>query len=647
MDQIKSLDEYKLIAALYKDVLVRTFGSAYSTREMNLDLLKIKKRLTHEGVSFLTKALPRLGRAFDRALDGEHPLNLCGLGLKTRINSSIPKLFGMLFERVFSSDGRLLEDPCVQCIGGLRQLLFALSKYELPYSNEQEQQVIDQFIRTEQDLESIATSLSECYDGRTTNSSYRTRRIRNNTPNTVEEIARGARVALQRLFLHFDPSDIFPRHGPGVVATKQRLWSKYSWTNVSERITRSYPLDAYFYASQGHVCDRLDSLMSMSNRDLPAQVILVPKDSRGPRLISCEPVDFQWVQQGLGRAIVRLVESHPLTRYCVFFTDQGPNQIGALYGSSSGRYATLDLKDASDRITLELVRLLFPDWVFPFLENCRSSSTVLPDGMYVPLLKHAPMGSALCFPILALCVWAILYGGTTDTDTREGIHVYGDDVIVPTAYAEDAIKKLELFGLKVNRDKSFIRGHFRESCGVDAFKGNNVTPLRFRTVWSSNPSPDAYSSWMAYANNLWDRQYYHTYDYIVGLLHHVYGELPCEDMWPETDREVGKLATTCPTLRYVPQEYRVTRYRINHNLQKREWRVRVISTKSIQHVSDGWEMLLRFFAEGCTHTYGSAQRTQMSSFLDEEPLLDDKPREGFRVSSYTQRSRSMLRFSWR
>jgi hypothetical protein len=328
---------------------------------------------------------------------------------------------------------------------------------------------------------------------------------------------RESRILLSRLLDSFDPKDIVPRHGPGAVATKQQLWSKYLWTNVSAKITERYPLDEYFYACLGHVCDRYRDI-AITDLDLPAKVILVPKDSRGPRLISCEPVDYQWIQQGLGRALVRHVESHWLTKHNVFFSNQQTNRFGALLGSLNGEYATLDLKEASDRITVSLVRLLFPEHISMYLLSCRSSSTVLPDGTVLPLQKFAPMGSALCFPIMALCIWAILTAplvSDTESDTREGIAVYGDDVIVPSHYVGDAIELLEAFGLKVNRAKSCIKGFFRESCGMDAFKGSDVTPTRLRTVWSSSPSPESYTSWIAYANSFWDKKYYHTYDYIV------------------------------------------------------------------------------------------------------------------------------------
>jgi hypothetical protein len=273
-------------------------------------------------------------------------------------------------------------------------------------------------------------------------------------------------------------------------------------------------------------------------------------------------------------------------RWNVNFTNQQPNQLGALLGSQEGKYSTLDLNEASDRVSVDLVRLLFPNWVQPYLFACRSLSTVLPGGKEITLRKFAPMGSALCFPVLALTVWSLLTAGAPDQDTRDSILVYGDDVIVPTAYAESAMTILESFGLRVNRDKSCTKGFFRESCGMDAYKGIPVTPVRIRTVWTSSPSPESYTSWIAYANNFYDRKCFNAYDYIVGKLVSVYGPIPGDDM-----------SLTCPSLRETPVPRSCFRARTNASLQKREYYVYEPVARRIRHELDGWSMLLRFFTE--------------------------------------------------
>jgi len=469
MDPYNRQDEHKLVHALLTDIHM-SHGVVFNTRSLKQTCKKVDDRIRFEGLSFLTKTLPRLGKALDKALSGYTTLSATKLGFKPQLNSELPRFLGEFFNLVFDPSGTVLQYPCAESVRVLRQVLYLFYKYELPYSEAQEQQVIQAFQKTEDDLLNMAPKLAELQlaaDADTSN-----RRFRFN-PKRQLDVIREARILLSKVFSNFDFTDIVPRHGPGAVATRQKLWDKFRFTNVSSRIRKHFPIDAYFYASLGHVCDRLDGLSAINDEDLPARVILVPKDSRGPRLISCEPVDFQWIQQGISRRLVQHIEELSLTRFNVFFTDQTPNQCGALLGSRTGRYATLDLKEASDRVSCGLVRLLFPSHVSEILlESARSTSTTLPSGKIIRLEKFAPMGSALCFPILALTIWSILTAATSDADTQESILVYGDDVIVPTAFAANAIEQLESFGLKVNRDKSCTGGLFRESCGKDALTAN-------------------------------------------------------------------------------------------------------------------------------------------------------------------------------
>lgn len=622
-----SLDEFKVIAASLRDVFAM-FANAFSIKQQCCTLNKVEHRCNAEGLSFLTKTLPKLGKAFDKALTGYAKLNAINLRFQPMTNSELPSFLGELFSLVLQPDGSLLPQPNVQAVGAIRQICYLFYKYELPYAVEQEHEVISQFIKTESDLSIVEHDLENIKKRLESESSIYMRRRAISSMSSVDEVAREARILLSRVFSSFDAHNITPRHGPGAVATKQQLWSKFQWENVSANITKTYPLDAFFFASLGHVCDRYSSIEKITDVDLPARVILVPKDSRGPRLISCEPVDYQWIQQGLGKAIVDYVEANPLTKWNIHFTDQQPNQFGALLGSRTGKYSTLDLKEASDRVSLALVRLLFPEPVIQFLESCRSSATELPDGSILKLKKFAPMGSCLCFPILALTVWAILSAAAPDEATRESILVYGDDVVVPTAFAEDATERLEAFGLLVNRDKSCTSGFFRESCGTDAFQGVNVTPVRLRTVWSSKPSPDVYVSWIAYANSLRRKQYYNTYELIAGSLHHIYGRIPATDM-----------CLTCPSLDEVPEEKRPNVVRTNHALQKREWKVRDITSPILHKVIDGWSMLLRYFTENARPVDTSHDRKAMV-----DPYGSSK---AFSVSQYTRRGTTKFKTVWR
>jgi hypothetical protein len=629
----KSLDPLKqIIAALLCDVQT-SHSEVFTPRALRLTTLKVVNRIDREGSGFLTKTLPRLGKALDRALSGEVQLDSASLAFTSLPNSKLPRFLGELFQLIFSHDGRVLPVPCVRSIKTLRQILFVFYKYELPYDADQEQDVISKFSQTEKDILPYHQTFSLAADLLDADVSNYNRIF----PITARNVIRRARKILASLFSTFDHRDIYPRHGPGAVATKEQLWDKYTWSSISPRITSSYPLDQYFYCSLGHVCDEFKAIQALTLKENPAKVILVPKDSRGPRLISCEPLDFQWIQQGLGSAIVRHIERHPLTRYNVHFSDQQPNRFGAIQGSITGLYATLDLKEASDRVTVGLVRLLFPHHLSEVLLNCRSQSTVLPGGEELKLNKFAPMGSALCFPILALTCWAILVAGLTDAKISQlkkseaNLLVYGDDVIVPTAQAANAICLLESFGLKVNRDKSCTSGFFRESCGMDAYKGVDVTPVRFRTVWTHRRCPDTYTSWVAYANQMYRAKYFNTYEYIVRELCKIYKQIP----------EMSMGLSPCVSLIEVPEAHRPTRTRINRNLQKREWFTWHVKSRQIFKEIDGWKMLMRFHAEA--NSVPSPWSGDESRRCDAGGCDIKQP---FSVRSYTKRRVSILTRRW-
>lgn len=618
MDFNKSLDNVVIYTNLLTDIEQMLGQEVYTPRERRLDIQKISKRFSAEGVAFFTKTLPRLGKALDRALTG---VPLAIPGFKLIPGTKIPKLFGCLFKRVISRDGRVLQTPCTDSIRLLRQLTHLFYKYEIPYSPQLEQKVLDQFEKTETDLSSYVDC--KLCNLRVTNKRF-------------DELIIKARKMLEGVFADFDGRNIVPRHGPGVVSTKESLFRKYTFGRYSPRIAKFYPIDEYFFVNGRHLCDELHSFNAMVVSESCAKVILVPKDSRGPRLISCEPLENQWIQQGLGRAMMFHIENHPSMRLNVNFTDQGPNRNAALKGSITGNTCTLDLAEASDRVSAGLVRQLFPRHLFDALDAARSEATILPDGRILKLKKYAPMGSALCFPVLASTVWAILMAGC-NADFRKEVLVYGDDVIVPKTEVLDAIASLELVGLLVNRDKSCTSGFFRESCGMDAYKGVDVTPVRFRTVWSSTPSASAYTSWIAYANQMYERGYRSTAMYIAGQLIREYKSIPMDSDW----RSIA-----FPALCFYHPDNTEPKTRTNRFLQKREQLVLVSEPKRLRKDMNGWSMLLRYFTEGSrasdTPVYNPRATQQKPE--SHNVLQCEAP---FSARVYTHRRRNKLRRRWR
>lgn len=493
--------------------LIRS-GPYYSTnvKSSERDVETIESRTLNEGLSFLTKCLPLLGKALDQGMMNTS-LSVPREFKRSHQNRCIPAFLQAYFKLVFDECGCLRDEADVTAVEFLRQVCFFLYKLEQPYSPEQEASVIEAFVRTEGELEL-------------------------ELGGKVGDMVAAASYITRDVFAGFDPKDIVPRHGPGAVATGERLEEKWHFARLYDGIHQMYPYYKYFVVGGAReLVDRLDWYKSLERRETGvAKVVLVPKDSRGPRLISCEPLEYQWIQQGLGRKLMGHLESFWMTRGHVNFTNQEVNRQLALESSRTLEFATLDLKEASDRVSLELVQAVFkhcPE-LLRALEATRTSATLLPNGTVQSLKKFAPMGSALCFPVEAFVFWAVIVASLARRDrvspskSAEFVYVYGDDIIVPTADADFCMQALESVGLKVNASKSCIHGPFRESCGMDAFKGTQVTPIRCKAPWTGKSSDaTAFASYVALRNNLAKRGYVGSVlEYLDSTIAKTYGRLP-------------------------------------------------------------------------------------------------------------------------
>nr|WEU70963.1 MAG: RNA-dependent RNA polymerase [Hangzhou steitz-like virus 5] len=460
MRDLKSLENLPFLLDLFQKV-----GQDLGLHWRDLKTLALRGR--KEGLSFFTKTLPSLGKALDQAFNTKRFLSPSNF--KTARNSTLPVFLGSYFSKVFHDSGEVRKDACVYSVYILRQLLFFAYKVKLPYSEVQKTQVIERFVQVESEL--AAMDIAD------------------------DPILETASIICNQVFAGYKQSDLEFRHGPGVTANVSQL-DKFEH-RIHHGTAASRFDGSFFFFNENDAFDasRLYRYPVHNHHELfwncnnVAKVLLVPKDSRGPRLISAEPSENMWIQQGIKDWVTRRLESHHLTKGQVNFADQTVNQALAIKASLNQEFATLDLKDASDRVSLQLVELLFRGSdLLTDLVAARSTGTRLPSGDIIPLHKYAPMGSALCFPVLASSIYFILVAGLVGLgsslrDACSSVYVYGDDIIVPTRFAEFCIALLERYGLRVNRDKSFVNSRFAESCGTDSFDGNVVTPVRLRNLW--------------------------------------------------------------------------------------------------------------------------------------------------------------------
>lgn len=208
---------------------------------------------------------------------------------------------------------------------------------------------------------------------------------------------------------------------------------------------------------------------------------------------------MQYAQQAVADAIIESQRADDIASWLVENTHQEPNQLLAKEGSITGELATLDLSEASDRVSNLHVLGLFSSHplLSELVQACRSTKADVPGFGEIPLAKFASMGSGLCFPVEAMVFATIVFCGIEDDLNRQltrddiksykgRVRIYGDDIIVPVEHVSSVIRSLEAHGLKVNSRKSFWTGKFRESCGKEYYDGHDVSIVRVRAVFPSS-----------------------------------------------------------------------------------------------------------------------------------------------------------------
>lgn len=460
-------------------------------KQITLDKRTLMKRSAKEGISFLTSSLPTLSKALLRGL--ETGVFLCPQGFRKLKGTELPRFLGGFLKEVFHEDGTIRIVPSPLFIADIQQLCLMFNKIDLPCHPKKVQKVVDNFVDVERELAGLVIE-----------------------ENDVLNVARSI---LTESLSGFDPKEILPRHGPGAVATGDKCEEKWVFKRHYKAIHRFYPMYEYYWPSWSSILTQVGAYKSMEvSESGVAKVVLVPKDSRGPRLISMEPLEYQFIQQGLAKSLVNWIETkRSVLRGRVNFVSQETNRNLAEWNSVTRRYATLDLKEASDRVSLQLVESLFKDLpeLLEALKATRTTATLLPNGVTLPLVKFAPMGSALCFPIEALTFFALAEALRRKACIEGTTYVYGDDLVVPKEVAALIFEEFPKYGIKLNEDKCFIRGFFRESCGMDSFKGNTCTPTRIRKpLPSSRRDSSSIVSAVELSNALFSRGYWRSASYV-------------------------------------------------------------------------------------------------------------------------------------
>lgn len=484
-------------------VVANELAARCCTESAALDIKTVESRLKSEGDSFFTITLPAFCKDFEKSLDQGAVTRELFQGWRkipsTTGPSVIPQFLAGFMGLIFDlKSGALLEQPDIDAIFSVRQLTLMYGKILLPASEARVQKAIDGYFECEQEVI----------------------RFDANRPSSLTEEFRQASSVLWGTVLQAVDEDIYyhriiPRHGPGATADRLKGNRKFDQVEWTERLERVFSWGDFLIPSARYFQEYLPKVTFLEpGAERPVRVITVPKTLKSPRIIAIEPTCMQYVQQGLMAKFVEYIESpfvwfnsnHNVGYGVVGFTHQEPNQRLACEGSLNGKLATLDLSEASDRVSNQLVRAMLENYpnLAEGVDACRSRKADV-FGKTIRLAKFASMGSALTFPMEAMIFSTIIFmaiakviaeenqelSATVDTDLimryRSEVRVYGDDLIVPVRFVHQVVAYLELFGLKVNTTKSFWTGKFRESCGKEYYNGHDVSIVKVRREFPSRP----------------------------------------------------------------------------------------------------------------------------------------------------------------
>ncbi len=439
------------------------------------DMKTIERRFENEGLSFLAITLPNFCKDFQKSLDQGFVSHDQYTGFAR--NGGLPRFLGGFLDQIFDrSTGRLINDPEIDAIYAVRQITLLCSKILVPCSDERVQDAIQGYIDCEQSVKLSDASLKG---------------------DDLDRFKRLGHLIFRDLFTAVDSdiyySKIIPRHGPGTTQDRTLGNKKYRWRTWTDRLEHLFPAREHLFSRIGLSFDGPPVGWLEPGAEPPVRVITVPKTLKTPRIIAVEPVHMQYMQQAIMLDFVKRIEEDYLSSSFIRFLDQEPNQRLAWRGSLLGDLATLDLSEASDRVSNQLVRALFSR--FPHLAEAvdatRTRKADVDGHGVIRLAKFASMGSALCFPVESMVFMTVIFCGIEKQLNRQltrkdiesfmgSVRTYGDDIIVPVSYVRSVVSALSDFGLKVNTGKSYWTGKFRESCGKDFYAGFDVSVVKVR-----------------------------------------------------------------------------------------------------------------------------------------------------------------------
>jgi hypothetical protein len=516
--------------------------------EVSRDIERLTRLLEHRGLGIFSLDLPNLDALLLQGLETGR-LELVGpLSQRKSKRIAVPRFFSGLWLRVFNKNGLLKQEPDTNAILFLRQVFCLGKKASKMCTPQRVVNAIKEYVNVERHLNPPTLEWSaDCIDPGNRGRNLHLREIgggdlplfpegsagRDSICQVLERCQQVADIVVGS-FQPFSPVAYATgraeagqrpgfRHGPGAVADRRgALVNKYEFPRWSAKLESLFP-----YRDCGTVAS--DTETQPLNHEVPARLIAVAKTAKTPRLIAAEPTEHQWCQQ--------LVLNYMVAEFKRLFNgtfidlaDQSKSGAMALAASKDGNLATVDLSSASDRLSCQVVERIFRSnqSLLHALHACRTRSLAIDiDGCeeeVILLRKYASQGTATTFPVQSLVFLCLALGCSIQGRVtwrkiralRRKVRVFGDDIILPKHGYADLCSVLSHLGLKVNQEKSFSRGLFRESCGMDAYGGDDITPVKPQNLGSYGP--ESRMATVDASNNFFQKGFWHAAEAITRLL---------------------------------------------------------------------------------------------------------------------------------
>lgn len=575
-----------------------------------MDFQRLERIVTSRGISFIMIDMPEAAKEVDSALSSGRlwPHRLPDTFGSMR--NGHRKFLRCLFTKVFDDGGRLRDNVEAKAIFFLRQVLLLAKKIEENCSDAAVQAEVTTFRQVDESL--FVPSLNWLGD----DLQIGDRRLelgdnlrlepdlfdhRSDLSPRLCAVAQSVADIVVSMMPALDWRSVLPRHGPGAVADAKTGTDKYLFPTWPEKLERVFP-QAYFAQTREDLSISEANVLCAKSEP-PVRLLAVPKTLKAPRMIASEPVAHQFIQLGLMRWFR---ENLPLPmRSCIDFLSQQPSRDAALESSRTGEGATVDLSAASDRLSCWVIERIFrcnPS-ILEALHACRSrwlvNATKQGEAYYLLLKKYAPMGNGTTFPVQSivyaiLAIAAVLWeqqkkpSQASVIAASKSVRVFGDDIILPSSSVLALTQLLSYLQLKVNRRKTFYEGKFRESCGIDAYAGIDVTPV-YLSAFALKQSPESLVSWIDVSKNAYSKGLTALGDWLEERI-----PLRTRELLPRSQRALG-----CLTLWYCFSgvDYEGLRTRFNPHLQRLEILALTSQARNVMRKRQSYGDLLQYFLE--------------------------------------------------